>query len=176
MIHWHSFLSLCTRVGRTGLCRLTKSEAATSRARQAEARARALAPEWGQAYVALPGLVPQTSWVFIEKHLKRGLEIDPGETNVTWHLALSRIGVPGAFQTPIYEYRTVSQRDPFNRQKAVALYGLQLQLGDTEDATAIRRRAERLWPGDKLFAVSRFEHSDFRYQIRCPAHVWRTRY
>ncbi len=140
---------------------INEVEGAMLRARQAEARARALAPEWGQAYTALEGLVPRTSWVLIEKHLKRGLEIDPGETNVTWHLAHYYWNA-GRISDAEYEYRTVTHRDPFNRQKAAALYGLQLQLGDTEDATAILKRAERLWPGDKLFAVSRFEQSDFR--------------
>lgn len=122
--------------------------------RRAAARARALAPTFGEPFAPWCFLHSTVRSAECEDRLRQGIRIDPSSPWVDWFLAYRLINV-GRNDEALRLARAARARDPFPSNKIALHLRLLEATGRGAEAAALQQRAERWWPGLDEFFWSR---------------------
>ncbi|MGD9966272.1 MAG: adenylate/guanylate cyclase domain-containing protein [Hyphomonadaceae bacterium] len=124
-------------------------------ARASARRTHQLAPRFGEAYVGDLLLTLRSNWAQRERHLRRGLEVDPNTANVTTYLSSILVDVGRTRDAaPLMEAALAA--DPYNTLKVGLRLQILLELGQQQEAQAILESAERTWPHHPDLLIERF--------------------
>lgn len=121
---------------------------AIAAARAADRRARVLAPDNGDSYIAASMLTPPHRWGERESHLRCGVTRDTHAPTTPSFLAQLLLDVGRTREAQAW-YEAALARDPFNPNKNLGLlFALETQRVDPAAVNALRARIRRYWPGE----------------------------
>ena len=123
-------------------------QAAVATARQAAARALALAPEFGDVYI--PGCVLQSPVRMgeCEARLRRAMQIDPSSSFVPGYLG-SLLFSGGRLSEAVDLARVSLANDPYKPAKLARMIQMLEISGRNDEAQALFENATRLWPDNR---------------------------
>lgn len=123
-------------------------------ARQEAARALALDPKNGEAYVALAALIPVRNLLEREAMYRKGLAVDPDEPTLNSSLA-ALLSDTGRYKEAVELQQKAVILDPLSPRKTAGLAGELANVGRTAEAIAMIERADTLWPRNPGVWVTR---------------------
>ncbi|HEY1614594.1 MAG TPA: winged helix-turn-helix domain-containing protein [Rhizomicrobium sp.] len=128
--------------------------AAIATARKAAWTAIRLDPHWGEPFIALGVLATDTASA--EAYLRRGLSISPDSQGLAGYLSGLLIS-NGRGREALGVIQKVASRFTYAQFIPATQISAMLQLGQTEDALEIAKRARNLWPERGLFVLREYE-------------------